>query len=117
MYTVMEFYLNKSAPIGNSYAEDRHSSSLFRPPVASKINGFILPRIRRIFLYSDGALLSSESVPKSVIGQVARLRENLSEFPSKWAGKRRIVGRIAKKQQKKRPGFPQADTIQDSGSF
>lgn len=96
----MEFYLPKSAPAGSSYSEGRYLPRPLKQPVDSKIKGLVLSSIGQMFFNSVGALLSSSSTPKGVIDQIALLREELSDFPSKWAGRRRVVGRIAKKHQK-----------------
>jgi len=96
----MEFYLPKSAPVGNSYTEGRYLPRPLKQPVDSKIKRLVLSSIGQILFNSVGALLSSASAPKNVIDQIALLRDELSDFPSKWAGKRRMVGRIAKKQQR-----------------
>lgn len=101
-FKTMEFYLTKTAPVGNSYPEGRYLPRPLKQLVDSKIKKLVMSSIGQILFNSVGALLSSVTVPKNVIDQIALLREELSEFPSRWAGKRRMVGRIAKKQRKEK---------------
>ena len=84
----------KPSPVSDSYAEN---ASLKEKGVSkSKKKEPLFPQIGKILSSGDGALFSSESVPENVIDQVTRLREGLRNFPSRWAGKRRVVGRIVK---------------------
>lgn len=84
----------KPSPVNDSYAQN--ASLKEKDVFKSKKKEPLLSQIGKILSSGDGALFSSENVPENVIDQVVHLREGLRNFPSRWAGKRRVVGRIVK---------------------
>lgn len=78
--------------------EEKKNSRIKSSPLPSQV-GKILSRSN-----SSGALLlSSNSSP--ILAQIAQLREELKEFPSQWAGRRRTVRKIGNKKRAKEGGI------------